>query len=82
MATGDVIGIINSDDVLADPAAIEKVVKCFERDETIDAVYADLYYVCLLYTSRLLTLLILFIIQCWLTVLIKPLLSKWLKLPK
>ena len=45
MATGDVIGIINSDDVLADPAAIEKVVKCFERDETIDAVYADLYYV-------------------------------------
>lgn len=31
MATGDVIGIINSDDVLADPAAIEKVVKCFER---------------------------------------------------
>lgn len=45
MATGDIIGIINSDDVLADPAAIEKVVKCFERDEMIDAVYADLYYV-------------------------------------
>ena len=45
MATGDIIGIINSDDVLADPAAIKKVVRCFETDETIDAVYADLYYV-------------------------------------
>lgn len=36
---------INSDDLIADPAAIEKVVKCFEDDGSIDAVYADLYYV-------------------------------------
>lgn len=45
MATGDVIGIINSDDLIADTAAIEKVMKCFEVDSGIDAVYADLYYV-------------------------------------
>lgn len=45
MGTGDVIGIINSDDLLSDPHAIEKVVKCFETDAAIDAVYADLYYV-------------------------------------
>ena len=45
MATGDVIGIINSDDLISDPNAIEKVIKCFEADNSIDAVYADLYYV-------------------------------------
>lgn len=45
MATGDVIGIINSDDLIADTAAIEKVMKCFEIDSEVDAVYADLYYV-------------------------------------
>lgn len=45
MATGDVIGIINSDDLISDPSAIEKVVKCFEADNSVDAVYADLYYV-------------------------------------
>lgn len=45
MATGDVIGIINSDDLLAEPTAIAKVMKCFEENKDIDAVYADLYYV-------------------------------------
>lgn len=45
MATGDIIGIINSDDVLADSNTIEKVAECFAKDKTIDAVYADLYYV-------------------------------------
>lgn len=45
MATGDIVGIINSDDLLADPEALEKVVKCFETNEQTDAVYADLYYV-------------------------------------
>lgn len=33
--------------MLMDPVAIEKVVKMLERDETIDAVYADLYYMLL-----------------------------------
>lgn len=45
MATGDIIGIINSDDLIATPFAIERVMKCFETNDSIDAVYADLYYV-------------------------------------
>lgn len=45
MADGDIIGIINSDDLLADPKAVEKIVKCFEEHEEADAVYANLYYV-------------------------------------
>ena len=45
MSTGDVVGIINSDDLLIDSEVIGKVAKCFERDTNIDAVYADLYYV-------------------------------------
>lgn len=43
-ASGDVIGIINSDDLFCDALAIEKVISIFEK-ETVDAVYADLYYV-------------------------------------
>lgn len=53
MATGDVIGIINSDDLIAEPTAIEKVMKCFEADNSIDAVYADLYYVAQNDTSKI-----------------------------
>ena len=45
MATGDVIGIINSDDLLAEPTAIEKVMTAFEVHPDADAVYANLYYV-------------------------------------
>lgn len=45
LATGDIIGIINSDDLLSEPTAIEKVVKMFEANQEADAVYADLYYV-------------------------------------
>lgn len=45
LATGEVVGILNSDDLLCDPEAIEKVVRVFEADPSLDAVYADLYYV-------------------------------------
>lgn len=45
LATGDVIGILNSDDLLCDSTAIKKVVDIFEADPSLDAVYADLYYV-------------------------------------
>jgi glycosyltransferase involved in cell wall biosynthesis len=44
LATGDIIGILNSDDVLADNLVIEKIVAGFES-EKIDAVYSDLIYV-------------------------------------
>ena len=45
MATGEIIGIINSDDLIAETTAIEKIVRCFEANSSVDAVYADLYYV-------------------------------------
>jgi glycosyltransferase len=44
MATGDVIGILNSDDVLASTDVISAIVKCFSETE-IDSLYGDLVYV-------------------------------------
>lgn len=43
-ATGDIIGILNSDDIYVDENVIEKVAKEFE-DEKVQATYADLQYV-------------------------------------
>lgn len=45
MAKGDIIGIINSDDILACNTAIQQVVEIFQLNNKIDCVYADLYYV-------------------------------------
>lgn len=44
MATGDIIGILNSDDFYPHAGVIDKVVKAFE-DKNCDAVYGDLVYV-------------------------------------
>ncbi len=44
MATGDVVGILNSDDFYAKGSVIEKVAQCFQ-DKNVDAVYGDLLYV-------------------------------------
>lgn len=44
LATGDVIGILNSDDFYIDKYVIEKVVKLFKEKE-IDSLFADLIYV-------------------------------------
>ena len=44
LATGDIIGFLHSDDLLADEAAITRVVDCM-KDSTVDAVYGDLVYV-------------------------------------
>lgn len=44
LATGDVIGILNSDDFYIDELVIEKVVKVFE-EKRVDSLYADLLYV-------------------------------------
>jgi len=44
LATGDVIGILNSDDVYFDNKVLEKVAKRFEGTN-IDSLYGDLYYV-------------------------------------
>ncbi|HUJ16766.1 MAG TPA: glycosyltransferase family 2 protein [Nitrospirota bacterium] len=43
LATGDVIGILNSDDYYAHPQVLERVMKVFENRE-IDSCYGDLLY--------------------------------------
>ncbi len=43
MATGDVVGILNADDVLESPDTLAHVARAFEAD--IDAVYADIRFV-------------------------------------
>ena len=45
LATGDVIGLINSDDLFCDPDALNKVAKVFKKNKNLDSVYADLFYV-------------------------------------
>lgn len=44
LATGEVIGILNSDDVYTSNSAVSKVMKAFEAKDA-EAVYADLQYV-------------------------------------
>ncbi|PHS70954.1 MAG: glycosyl transferase [Methylophaga sp.] len=44
MATGDIIGTLNADDFYSDNDVLNRVSECF-RDESVDAVYADLVYV-------------------------------------
>ncbi len=44
LAQGDIVGIINSDDVLAYPQALSDIAAVFEQN-ACDAVYADLVYV-------------------------------------
>lgn len=44
MATGDIIGIINSDDIYYGDGVLEKVVSVMQ-DNAVDACYADLIYV-------------------------------------
>lgn len=44
MATGDVVGILNSDDFYINEFSVEKIMKEFQT-KSIDSVYADLVYV-------------------------------------
>lgn len=43
LATGDIIGIINSDDIYANNKVFSYVVKAF-NEKNVDVVYGDLYY--------------------------------------
>lgn len=45
MAKGEVLMLINSDDLFARPDALEIVAKSFDEHPEVDCVYADLYYV-------------------------------------
>ena len=44
MATGDIVGILNSDDMFASADAVRSIVDCFENNNT-DSVYGNLMYV-------------------------------------
>ncbi|HCQ66710.1 MAG TPA: glycosyl transferase [Rhodobacteraceae bacterium] len=44
LATGDVVGIVHADDILADHMVLERVAEAF-ADPEVDAVYGDLDYV-------------------------------------
>jgi len=43
-STGEIVGILNSDDMYADETVLSAIMQIFQ-DETIDACYADLQYV-------------------------------------
>jgi len=45
LATGDVIGLLNADDVLADDGVLARVAAAFEDDPTLDGTYADIRFV-------------------------------------
>ncbi len=45
MATGDIVGILNSDDFYYDNSVLQKINDVFENNPDIDAVYGDLVYV-------------------------------------
>ena len=53
LATGDVIGFLNSDDFYANKKVISKVARTFERNPFLDVCYADLVYVDRLKTSKI-----------------------------
>ena len=44
LATGEVVGLLHSDDVFYDNSVLEKVARIFEKKDT-DSVYSDLVYV-------------------------------------
>lgn len=45
LATGDVVGLMHSDDVFYDTTVVSKIVNAFKKSLTIDAVYGDGIYV-------------------------------------
>ncbi len=44
MATGDIIGVLNSDDIFASNDVIAEIAKCFTNNK-VDSLYGDLVYV-------------------------------------
>lgn len=43
LATGDIIGFLNSDDIFADNEVIQKIVEAFEKNQ-VECVYSNIYY--------------------------------------
>ena len=45
MATGDVVGILNSDDFFTSVTVLEKVVQEFKKNAALEAVFGDVHFV-------------------------------------
>ena len=45
VATGDVIGLLNSDDFYTSGDVLAAISEVFEKDDKLDAVYGDIHYV-------------------------------------
>lgn len=45
MATGDIIGILHSDDFFTNEQVLHRIVTVFKENPTIDAIYGDVHYV-------------------------------------
>ncbi len=45
MATGEIVGILNSDDYFTTHDVIERMVKVFSDDSSIDAIYGDVHFI-------------------------------------
>lgn len=45
MATGDVVGILNSDDFFTSDNILERVAKEFDMNSALDAIYGDIHFV-------------------------------------
>lgn len=55
LATGDIVGILNSDDMLASNDVVQAIVESF-NDHQLDAVYGDLVYVTKINTNKVVRL--------------------------
>ena len=53
MATGDVVGILNSDDFFESSDVVPTIVETLEKNPELDGIHADLYYVDPLNTNRI-----------------------------
>ena len=69
-AAGDVLMLINSDDLFAREDAVELAVKVFDEHPEVDGVYADLYYVSQYNIDK--------IVRVWKTGEQKPMRKGWL----
>lgn len=45
LATGEIVGILNSDDFYSHSEVVSNIVRCFQEDNNVMAVYADLVFV-------------------------------------
>ena len=64
MATGDIVGILNSDDMFASADSVRSIVDCFESTNT-DSVYGNLVYVDAINTQKVTSLLERYFLQAF-----------------